>query len=63
MGKDGAYTIETTTEVVVYAGLYPEEIEHLRQEAANQPDNVDMDILVCNDLEEVGRVLFECRTK
>ncbi len=59
MGKDGEYTIETTTEVVVYVGLYPEEIQRLHQVAANQPDNIDMDVLVCNDLEEVQRVLFE----
>ena len=59
MGKDRKYTIETKTEVFVYAGLSSEEIQALHQEAADQPDNISMDILVCTDLEEVRRELSE----
>ena len=59
MGKEREYTMEITKETFVYAGLSPEEIQRLYEDAATQPDNVDVDILVCNDLEEVKRVLSE----
>ena len=54
MGKD--YTIETTEEVFV-CQVSPEELQRMRDEAANLPEGVTMEITVCNDLEEVARVL------